>query len=151
LLAGSPYTDRFSDGVFTHSYLDSNDYHRYHTPVCGTVKESRIIPGRSFVDEVRGKGKFTTRDEVGYQFRQTRGILVLESPIGYAAAIPVGMGHVSSVNITAETGSALSKGEEFGYFCYGGSDMVLLFEQQITFTAKPGTHYKQGQEIARAG
>jgi phosphatidylserine decarboxylase len=58
------------------------------------------------------------------------------------------MGHVSSVNIAAETGTMLSKGEEFGYFCYGGPDMILLFEQQITFTPNADTHYKQGQEIA---
>ena len=148
LLAGSAYSDRFSDGVFTHSYLDTSDYHRYHAPVGGIVKEVRIIPGRAFAEEAKEKGKLTSKDDVGYQFRQTRGILILESSIGYVAAVPVGMGHVSSVNITAETGSALSKGEEFGYFSYGGSDMILLFEQRITFTAKSGTHYKQGQEIA---
>jgi phosphatidylserine decarboxylase len=150
LLAGSPYSDRFSGGLFTHSYLDTTDYHRYHTPVCGIVKEARVIPGRAFVDEVKANGKLTTRDDVGFQFRQTRGILILESPIGYVAAIPVGMGHVSSVNITAEMGSSLSKGQEFGYFGYGGSDMVLLFEQQIKFTAKTDTHYQQGQALAHA-
>jgi hypothetical protein len=28
--------------------------------------------------------------------------------------------------------------------------MILLFEQQITFTANVDTHYKEGQEIAHA-
>ena len=99
---------------------------------------------------MKENGRFTTRDDVGYQFRQTRGTLVLDSPIGYVAAIPVGMGHVSSVNITAEPGTILRKGEEFGYFAYGGSDMVLLFEDaNMGFTATPGTHFKQGEQIAR--
>jgi len=151
LLEGSPYQDRFSNGFFTHSYLDTNDYHRYHTPVPGTIKEARIIPGRSFVEETRNdEGKLETKDEVGFQFRQTRGLLIIDSPVGYVAVIPVGMGHVSSVNITAEIGAHLLKGEEFGYFCYGGSDMVMLFEKKLNFTARPGTHYKQGEEIGRA-
>jgi phosphatidylserine decarboxylase precursor len=152
LLDGSPYQGRFTAGVFTHSYLDTTDYHRYHVPIGGTIKEARTIPGRVLVDmEKDQEGKLTVKDDIGFQFRQTRGIVILESPLGYVALVPVGMGHVSSVNLTAEAGSTLVKGEEFGYFCYGGSDMILLFEQgKVEFTARPNVHYKQGEEIAQA-
>lgn len=57
-------------------------------------------------------------DGVGYQFTQTRGILILETRIGLVAIIPVGMSLVSSVTITAEKNTTLYKGEEFGYFQY---------------------------------
>jgi phosphatidylserine decarboxylase len=150
LLHGSSWHEKFAGGVFTHSYLDTNDYHRFHVPVAGMVREAKVIPGRVFVEEVKDKeGRLTTKDDIGFQFRQTRGILILESAVGYVAVIPVGMGHVSSVNITAEPGVSLVKGEEFGYFSYGGSDMVLLFQHgKIEFTARPGMHYKQGEQIA---
>jgi len=48
-------------------------------------------------------------------------------------------------------GTALVKGDEFGYFCFGGSDIIMLFEPgRIEFTAKENTHYKQGEQIAKA-
>lgn len=50
LLEGSPYADRFKDGIFTHSFLNTTDYHRWHTPVPGTVLEARVIQGQAFLD-----------------------------------------------------------------------------------------------------
>jgi phosphatidylserine decarboxylase len=150
LLDGSPFKDAFAGGVFTHSYLDVTDYHRFHVPVSGNICESRVVPGRAFVEVTKNKdGKFSAEDEVGFQFRQSRGFVVIESPVGLVAVVPIGMGHVSSVIVTAEPGVWLSKGEEFGYFCYGGSDMILLFQKdRVAFTAAVGTHYKQGERIA---
>jgi phosphatidylserine decarboxylase precursor len=150
LLEGSAYKDRFSGGIFTHSYLDTNDYHRYHTPVGGVVKEVRKIPGDVMVKTIRDEsGELKTISDVGFQFRQTRGLVILESEIGLVALLPIGMGHVSSVNLTVEPGISLVKGEEFGYFAYGGSDMVMLFQDgRLQFMAEPCTHYKQGKRIA---
>jgi len=34
------------------------------------------------------------------------------------AVLPIGMGQVSSANLTAEVGAMLAKGEEFGYFTF---------------------------------
>jgi phosphatidylserine decarboxylase len=151
LLAGSKYQDRFKGGVFTHSYLDSNDYHRFHVPAAGKIVESGKIAGDVIVNAVRNnKGEITVQDEVGFQFTQTRGLIILETPFGLVAALPIGMGHVSSVTITAEVGAELHKGQEFGYFSYGGSDMVLLFESsKFEFIAQEQKHYKQGEAIAR--
>jgi phosphatidylserine decarboxylase len=47
LLEGSPYQDAFKNGIYTHSFLNGNDYHRYHVPVAGVIKEVRKIQGRS--------------------------------------------------------------------------------------------------------
>jgi len=151
LLAGSPYRDAFDGGIFTHCYLDTNDYHRYHMPLGGVIKEARVIPGDVIVEMAKDEdGKLTAKDEVGFQWRQTRGILVVESVIGLIALLPVGVGHVSSVNFTVDPGTGLAKGEEFGYFCYGGSDMILLFQKEaIVLTINAGKHYKQGEQIAR--
>jgi len=149
LLEGSAYGDKFQNGIFTHSYLSMTDYHRYHVPVSGIIKEVRKIPGRVIAHTVKDeKGSLTTKDEVGFQFRQTRAVVILETEAGLVALAPVGMGHVSSVNFTAEVGVCLAKGEEFGYFAYGGSDMILVFQQdRVKLTAEKGKHYKQGQAI----
>jgi phosphatidylserine decarboxylase len=46
------------------------------------------------------------------------------------------MDFVSSVNITVGEGTKLSKGDEIGFFAYGGSDIIMLFEPNaVKFTA----------------
>jgi phosphatidylserine decarboxylase len=62
------------------------------------------------------------------------------------AIIPIGMAQVSSVNMTAVVGSYLNKGDEFGYFLFGGSDIIVFFEAgcDVTLNAAPGVHYNTG-------
>ena len=166
LMEGSPHKDRFSNGLFMHSFLSPLDYHRQHTPVGGKVLEARVIHGRAYVEvqtvpvkddpdggfRLEGVRRFDAPDNAGYQFAQTRGLVVLETPIGLVAILPIGMGHVSSVIMTAEVGVTLRKGEEISYFQFGGSDIIVLFEaaSNVCFTAQPGVHYKQGTKIAQA-
>jgi len=152
LLADSSYYKKFKGGVFTHCYLSVNDYHRFHTPVSGTVVETKIIAGRTWTNEIKKFGRKEVVDDIGFQFNQTRGYIILKTKnIGFVAVVPVGMGFVSSVNITAETGSKLTKGEEFGFFAYGGSDIIMLFEADcVKFTASSNRHYLQGEKIAKA-
>jgi phosphatidylserine decarboxylase len=160
LLTGSPYADRFKDGIFTHSFLNTTDYHRWHAPVPGTVLEARVISGQAFLDveaipgTVGGKpGEvLNCLDNTGYQFVQTRGLVVLDSPIGLVACIPMGMAQVSSVVLTAEVGRELRKGEELGYFAFGGSDFVMVFEQRsnVHLDWQQGVHVRQGMAIGKA-
>lgn len=152
LLAGSPYQDQFRGGVFTHAFLNVNDYHRYHVPVAGVVKEVRKIPGKVTMDVIRNSdGSLGIVDGTGYQFTQDRGLIVLDSPVGLVAVLPIGMAQVSSVTLTAEVGAVLAKGEEFGFFAFGGSDIVTLFEAgRVELEAQVGTHYNQGRQIGHA-
>jgi phosphatidylserine decarboxylase len=152
LLEGSPYKDRFKNGIFVHSYLAANDYHRYHTPVAGVIKEARKISGHVTMDVIRKPdGSLESVDGTGYQFRQVRGLVVMESPLGLVAVLPIGMAQVSSVNLTAEVGATLRKGEEFGFFLFGGSDIVMLFEAgKVHIEAQADVRYNQGQRIGRA-
>ena len=153
LLAGSPYQDRFRGGTFAHSFLNVNDYHHYHVPVGGKILEARTILGRVALDVVKmPDGSLNVVEGTGgtgYQFRQARGLLVIDSPVGLVAVLPIGMAQVSSVNITAEEGVTLTKGEQFGYFLFGGSDIILLFEpNRVEITAREMTHYRQGEQFA---
>jgi phosphatidylserine decarboxylase len=152
LLDDSPYQDKFRGGVFTHSFLDVNDYHRYHVPVGGVVKEIRKIPGKVILDVIKKPdGSLHSVDGTGYQFTQDRGLIIIDSPLGMVAVLPIGMAQVSSVTLTAEAGVTLSKGEEFGFFSFGGSDIVTLFEAgKVELDARVGTHYNQGRAIGHA-
>lgn len=74
----------------------------------------------------------------GYEFSQTRGVVTIDTAesdcgnIGVVAVIPVGMAHVSSVVLTSVVGKHMSKGEEFGYFQFGGSAIIILFQEGVS-------------------
>jgi phosphatidylserine decarboxylase len=165
LLEGSPYKDRFENGIFMHSFLSPTDYHRQHAPVGGKVLEARVIQGQVYLEveavpdednsgrhSLKLKRNFDSLDLAGYQFAQTRGLIVLETPIGLVAVLPIGMCQVSSVVITAEKGVTVRKGEELSYFQFGGSDIILLFEasSNVSLSAQRTLHYKMGTKIGRA-
>jgi len=165
LLEGSPYKDRFENGLFMHSYLSPTDYHRQHAPVGGKVLEARVIKGQVYLEveatpvekqpgkhQLKLKRNYDSFDTAGYQFAQSRGLIVLETPIGLVAVLPIGMCQVSSVILTAEVGVTVRKGEELSYFQFGGSDIILLFEasSNVCFSAQRTVHYKMGTKIAQA-
>lgn len=152
LLADSAYHDKFNKGIFTHSFLGIEDYHRFHLPVGGVVREVKNVPGKTWVNETKKPdGSLENIDDVGFQFTHTRGHIIIESSVGFVAIMPVGMGHISSVNLTVEEGTRLEKGEEFGYFAFGGSDIIMLFEEnKVKFMAEQKKHYSMGQQIAKA-
>ena len=98
------------------------------------------------------KNIYDSLDIAGYQFAQTRGLIVLQTAIGLVAVLPIGMSQVSSVVITAEVGVTLRKGEEISYFQFGGSDIILLFEasSNVSLSAQRTLHYKMGTKIGQA-
>ncbi len=161
LMAGSPYADKFKGGMWCHSFLSWTDYHRQHAPLSGIVREARVIQGACYVDLVAVPSKedpathqveawrATAPDQAGYEFMQTRGLIVLETEYGYCAILPIAMPQVSSVVVTAEVGKALRKGDEISYFQFGGSDIVYLFDanMNVSMSAHKGVHYKVGTKI----
>ena len=143
LLDNSPYGNSFANGTFVHYFLGPFSYHRFHVPVSGIVKECRSVSGSTFLEvnispENKNKdGQFNAPDnaENGYEFLQSRGIITIdttnspEGNMGIVTVVPIGMCQVSSVHMTAKPESSISKGDEFGYFQFGGSDIIILFQE----------------------
>lgn len=139
LIEGSAYSESFGGGTFVHYMLKPNSYHRYHLPVSGLVKEAFNISGQVFMQVSLDGHEFKSSDSAttGYEFFQNRGVVTIDTSasnsddIGVVAVIPVGMAHVSSVILTAIEGKQMAKGEEFGYFQFGGSDIIMLFQEGV--------------------
>jgi phosphatidylserine decarboxylase len=150
LLEGSEYADKFANGTFVHYFLGPYSYHRFHTPVAGFVKECYAIHGKVFLDVNLKDGQFDAPDssEGGYEFTQSRGVIIVDttnSPygnVGLVAVVPIGMAQVSSVNMTATINNQYEKGEEFGYFLFGGSDNILLFQEGVNPQILTNTDYR---------
>ena len=134
----SKYKEAFAGGTFTHTFLDVGDYHRYHFPLSGVIKEVRVIPATNT------SGGYITWDAknmryaffpsgIGWQSIETRGCVILETEkYGLVALLPNGMSPVCSVNFgeKIKSGVRVSKGDEMGWFLFGGSDFILLFQKQ---------------------
>ena len=140
LLEGSQYAEAFANGTFMHFFLGPYSYHRFHTPVSGIIKECYPIMGRTYLDvNLTDKGQFGAPDnsENGYEFTQARGVITIDttdSPfgdVGIVAVVPIGMCQVASVTMIATPGVDMPKGTEFGYFQFGGSDIILLFQEGV--------------------
>lgn len=137
----SKYKDSFANGIFTHTFLDVGDYHRYHFPIGGVVKEMRVIPATNtsggFVTWDAQKKKYLfDATGMGFQTIETRGCIILETEkYGLVALMPIGMSPVSSVNflVNIKEGTKIFKGDEMGYFLFGGSDFILIFQKRSGF------------------
>ena len=162
LLGSSMYAHAFAGGRLTHMLLDVNDYHRYHFPVSGTVREVLAVPGDDAAggvivwDPAAGRYKEYGSEELGWQSIETRGIVILETDEGaYAAVVPVGMCQAASVNFEASVmpGTKVRKGDPLGYFLFGGSDIILIFSRGAGFsmTAETGKHLNMGEEYGHLG
>ena len=135
----SAYADAFNGGTLTHTFLDVNDYHRYHFPVSGTIKELRKIPA------VNGAGgitvwnpdtsRYTLIDAIpGWQMIETRDCVIIDTEgHGLVAVLPIGMSQICSCNWEPDlaVGTHVEKGDPMGYFLFGGSDIVMVFQDGV--------------------
>lgn len=163
---GAAYAPLFHEGTLTHTYLNYDDYHRYHFPVAGTVKAVYIIPHDDSVGGVvywsdKLQRYVLESNSLSWQAYETRGCVIIETEgSGLVAVLPIGMGQVSSVNWEPEVkvGYKAAKGAPLGYFLFGGSDCVLLFQKSASFklTAPKGgegsysngyAHIYQGEKL----
>ncbi len=135
----SAYGDAFAGGTLFHTFLNVNDYHRYHFPLSGTIKEIEVIAGDDAAGGItvwdKESGNYILECETpGWQMIETRGRIILETPeFGLVAMLPIGMSQVSSVNFESnlQPGTVVRKGDPMGWFDMGGSDFVLLFQKGV--------------------
>ena len=132
MLDHGPYVDRFVDGYVFQSFLSGANYHRWHAPVDGVIEEAYVVNGLQFSDaESAGPDPGADLAEGYYASVNTRGLLFIRADnaaIGTVCVIPIGITEISSVEITVKKGDAVKKGDQLGYFSYGGSTLALVFE-----------------------
>jgi len=150
MLNGSEYTERFIGGDVFQSFLSGADYHRWHSPIDGVVRSAEVVGGLMFSDaESAGFDPTAATYSQGYEASvNTRGLVFVESPdpvIGMVCVMPIGITEISSVTLEVKAGDPVKKGQELGYFSYGGSSMVLVFQRGAIdfFTAPQNTSGNQ--------
>lgn len=109
-------------GIFR---LAPQDYHRFHSPVDGVIGPMTYISGEYYT--VNPQAIRTGLDVYGENARK---VVPIDSPVfGRVMAVCVGAMMVGSIVTTVKEGDHVARGQEFGYFAFGGSTIVLLFEK----------------------
>ncbi|MEM5331258.1 phosphatidylserine decarboxylase family protein [Paraburkholderia sp. JHI2823] len=138
---------KFVGGTVYQGYLSANNYHRWHAPVDGKIVEAYNVDGTYYSDaESEGEDPGGLNDSQGYTTAiAARAVIVIDSinpVIGEMACVFVGMAEVSSCQIVVRPGDDVRKGDELGFFQFGGSTYCLLFQPGVIerFVPQPPWH-----------
>ncbi len=123
LLGGSDAAAPFAGGAVVVARLCPADYHRFHYPAAGRTIEAWDVPGG--FDSVSPRA-LALRPRVFAENRRRVSLLDL-AEFGRVAFIEVGAFGVGAI-VQTHRDREFRKMDEKGYFKFGGSTIVLLFE-----------------------
>ncbi|MFQ2100413.1 phosphatidylserine decarboxylase family protein [Aeromonas sanarellii] len=142
LLDFDPRAAAFEGGTLYQAFLSALSYHRWHSPVSGTVRSVKVVNGSYYLaNRYQGFGNPEGPDPSAPNQSQpfltavaTRALIFIEADnpkIGLMCVVPVGMAEVSSCEVTVQPGQRIAKGEQLGMFHFGGSTHCLLFRPGV--------------------
>ncbi len=115
---------KYHDGALLVIRLTPVDYHRFHFPVSGILTSNIKIEGDYY-----SVNPFALRKKAEIFCLNKREYTILSNPLfGDVIMAEVGATMVGSI-VQTYKGSSVIKGKEKGYFKFGGSTVVLLFEK----------------------
>ena len=124
LLGSAKLAEQFAKGSLIFSRLCPVDYHRYHFPVAGIPGEAKMLNGSLF-----SVNPIALQQQLAYLWENKRALTEIESPrFGKGLYLEVGATCVGSMVETYQPNQAMQRGDEKGYFRFGGSTTILMFE-----------------------
>lgn len=158
MLADDESVDQFVGGTVYQAFLSATNYHRWHSPVAGTVVRAFVQEGTYYSEaDSEGPDAVEPQDSQGYLAHvAARAIILIEADdpvIGLLAFVAVGMSEVSSCVIDpgVAAGSHVRKGDELGYFQFGGSTHCLVFRPGViadfSLGALPQPHHAEARLV----
>nr|WP_294963797.1 archaetidylserine decarboxylase [uncultured Gilliamella sp.] len=152
----------FKNGAYATTYLSPKNYHRFHMPCDGILREMIYVPGTLF-----SVNKATTESIPNIFARNERVICLFETEFGPMAQILVGATIVGSIEVKWEgvitpprdgimkrwtySGEVkLTKGQDMGCFKLGSTVITLFASNTVEFAnnLKVGDITRVGQKLA---
>lgn len=149
LLGDAALAEKFAKGTLVLSRLCPVDYHRFHFPAAGIPSETKTIPGPLF-----SVSPIALAQKLAYLWTNERTLTHLETEdFGTILILEIGATCVGSINQTYTPGRPVEKGAEKGYFAFGGSSTITVFEPGKVKLAKDllENSAKQTELYARMG
>ncbi len=128
LLGDATLAAKFRGGAMVLSRLCPTDYHRFHFPVAGVPGAprdgTRVIKGPLY-----SVNPVALRQRLSIMWTNKRALTIHHADDGGdVALIEVGATCVGAIHQTHVPGQWSAKGGEKGYFAFGGSSTITLFE-----------------------
>ena len=130
LLNSTPLASDFDKGCIVIARLAPQDYHRWHSPVSGTIESITEIPGAYYTVNPQAINEPGTLD-VFCENRRSVMVVKRAGTNSKVAIIAVGAMLVGSIkyNPGIEVGREIRRGECLGAFQYGGSTVINLYQE----------------------
>jgi phosphatidylserine decarboxylase len=126
LLGDSHLAARYVEGAMVIARLCPVDYHRFHFPCDGVPSAAQLIAGHLYSVNL-----LALKQRVESLTENKRMVTELKTEeFGTVLLIEVGATNVGSIEQTYVPGKRVEKGEEKGFFSFGGSCLILLFEKE---------------------
>jgi phosphatidylserine decarboxylase len=129
-LLGNAYPEdakRYINGALGIFRLAPQDYHRFHIPVDGVMDTPKLIEGEYYT-----VNPMAIRSALDVYGENVRWVVPIDSVAhGRVMVICVGAMMVGSTVITRKSGEHVKRAEELGYFKFGGSTILVLFEEGV--------------------
>lgn len=125
LLGSKEKAQEYADGSLLLSRLCPTDYHRFHFPVSGTPGPTTMING-----PLHSVNPLALRRNIRILFENRRTLTTIKSELfGPVLMLEIGAMCVGSIIQTFVTNRPIAKGDEKGFFRFGGSSTILLFKK----------------------
>ena len=140
---------KYAKGSLVLSRLCPVDYHRFHFPAAGTPSETRLINGPLF-----SVSPIALAKNLSYLWTNKRTLTELNTEdFGAILLLEIGATCVGTIQQTFRPGQPVEKGAEKGYFAFGGSSTITIFEPGAVILADDllENSAKQTELYARVG
>lgn len=157
MMDNDEFVPQFVGGTVYQAYLSATNYHRWHSPVTGTIVRHFNVSGYYYAEN-----PLIGFDPVGQCNSQrfitqtaARAIIYIQADnpnIGLMCFMGVGMAECSTCEVTVKEGERVRKGDQLGMFHFGGSTYCLIFRPETNLhflpTADVGADVLLNQAIA---
>ena len=136
ILNMSDLAKQFHGGTVYQAFLSATSYHRWHSPVSGTIYKTELVDG-SYYSQTHNIQDDPAAPNMsqGYLAQvAARGIVYIQADnpdIGLMCFVSIGMSEVSSNEITVQEKQRVKKGDQLGMFHFGGSTHLLIFRPEV--------------------
>lgn len=123
LLQDQEMAKRYAHGAMAIARLCPSDYHRYHFPCDCIPRETRLINGWLY-----SVNPASIKKNIHVFTQNKRTLCMLKTThFGDVLFLEIGATCVGAIHETYTPGRFYAKGEEKGYFSFGGSSLILIF------------------------
>ena len=143
-LGSKALADEFEGGALLISRLCPVDYHRFHFPATGKPGTAHLLDG-----SLRSVSPLALRQTLAILWENRRSLTEINSKeFGKVLMVEIGATCVGGIHQTYKPGQTVQKGDEKGYFSFGGSCVATIYKQgSVRFDDDLLEHVAHGREV----